>query len=398
MFSRLSCLAALALAGLSVAQDLGVPLSWRKFSNNRTQAEIIGISQGAIAYMFPQLNSAKAEFNGIGYWQSGNVWASMANHDYRAGSSAYASQVIPGLNTAFSLYVNYDQWGPNSVRARSQSLFVLVVVPVRVRSPSLFALVASELLLTNLLSVITQDVANAGRIATKKSSFRGTCEGKTMAGGVFWRANDDDLGINSITTGLYLTLSAYLAEATGDSKYTNAAILSANWIKTLNMRDDYIALDGIGAGDCGRSSAGWLFTYNTGKFVEGLNVLADVTGDGQWKSLATYAANAAMKTGAWQGSNGIITEGASPSSNNDGVGFKSILIRGLDEAYMRRQHDNEALRILIHSYVCVQLNALLDLAATGYTYSSAWAGPPQAFTTWGQMAALDVFVAAIHAA
>ncbi|KAI3997963.1 hypothetical protein K525DRAFT_275820, partial [Schizophyllum commune Loenen D] len=89
-------------------------------------------------------------------------------------------------------------------------------------------------------------------------------------------------------------------------------------------------------------------------FLEGLNVLADVTGDGQWKSLATYAANAAMKTSAWQGSNGIITEGASPSANNDGVGFKSILIRGLDEAYMRRQHDNEALRILIHSYVCVQ--------------------------------------------
>ncbi|KAL1702215.1 glycoside hydrolase family 76 protein [Schizophyllum commune] len=395
MFSRLSCLAALALAGLSVAQDLGVPLSWRKFSNNRTQAEIIGISQGAIAYMFPQLNSATAEFNGIGYWQSGNVWASMANHDYRSGGSAYASQVIPGLNTAFNLHANYDQWGYND-----DAMWWATAAYYGYRAYGDQGLLDHAIKTWEHVStyVITQDVANAGRISTKKSSFKGTCEGKTMAGGVFWRANDDDLGINSITTGLYLTLSAYLAEATGDSKYTNAAILSANWIKTLNMRDDYIALDGIGAGDCGRSSKDWLFTYNTGKFLEGLNVLADVTGDGQWKSLATYAANAAMKTGAWQGSNGIITEGASPSANNDGVGFKSILIRGLDEAYMRRQHDNEALRILIHSYVCVQLNALLDLAATGYTYSSAWAGPPQAFTTWGQMAALDVFVAAIHAA
>ncbi|TRM58168.1 hypothetical protein BD626DRAFT_573803 [Schizophyllum amplum] len=98
------------------------------------------------------------------------------------------------------------------------------------------------------------------------------------------------------------------------------------------------------------------------------------------------------------GSDGVITEGASPDSSNDGVGFKSILLRALDEAYNRRQGDNEALRILIHSYVCVQFNALLDLAATGYTYSSAWAGPPQGFTTWGQMAALDVLVAAIHAA
>ena len=37
--------------------------------------------------------------------------ASMANHDYRSGGSAYASQVIPGLNTAFNLHANYDQWG-----------------------------------------------------------------------------------------------------------------------------------------------------------------------------------------------------------------------------------------------------------------------------------------------
>ena len=35
----------------------------------------------------------------------------MANHDYRSGGSAYASQVIPGLNTAFNLHANYDQWG-----------------------------------------------------------------------------------------------------------------------------------------------------------------------------------------------------------------------------------------------------------------------------------------------
>jgi len=33
-------------------------------------------------------------------------------------------------------------------------------------------------------------------------------------------------------------------------------------------------------------------------------------------------AAAAMKSAPWQGSDGIITEGASPDSNNDGVGFK----------------------------------------------------------------------------
>ena len=33
-------------------------------------------------------------------------------------------------------------------------------------------------------------------------------------------------------------------------------------------------------------------------------------------------AAAAMKNGPWQGSNGVITEGASPNEANDGVYFK----------------------------------------------------------------------------
>jgi hypothetical protein len=42
-------------------------------------------------------------------------------------------------------------------------------------------------------------------------------------------------------------------------------------------------------------------------------------------SRATNVAVAGMKNAPWQGSNGVITEGASPSSNNDGVYFKCKL-------------------------------------------------------------------------
>ncbi|KAK7033925.1 hypothetical protein VNI00_012549 [Paramarasmius palmivorus] len=229
----------------------------------------------------------------------------------------------------------------------------------------------------------------------------------------------DDQAINSVTTGLYLTindtisLSAFLAEITSDGKYQDAAILSANWIKNHNINGDNIVLDTVNGHDCGRSSADWLFTYNSGKYVEGLSVLAAITGDAQWTSLYTTIANSAMKTNHWGGSDGIITEGASPSQNNDGVGFKAIFIRGLHEAFERSS--NNDLKILIHSYIDVQAssisinvmpnfanphfqyNALLDLAANGSSYSSSWTGPPQDFTTWGQLAALDVLVSAVNA-
>lgn len=84
-------------------------------------------------------------------------------------------------------------------------------------------------------------------------------------------------------------------------------------------------------------------------------------------------ANAAMKTTDWEGSNGVITEGADNSANGDGIGFKgenvhvtlmrgkcltqviiAVFIRGLHEAYQRSH--NSAFQILIHSYLDVQVS------------------------------------------
>ncbi|KAJ3875406.1 glycosyl hydrolase family 76-domain-containing protein [Lentinula edodes] len=129
---------------------------------------------------------------------------------------------------------------------------------------------------------------------------------------------------------LYTTLSAYLAETTGDSTYTAAATLSAQWIQNLQISSSGIVLDGVSGADCTCTAASWLFTYNSGKYIEGLSVLKDVTGAAIWKSLMTNITAAAVKSPVWQGSNGIITEGASKTSDNDGVGFKAQRITYTD--------------------------------------------------------------------
>ncbi|KXN83969.1 Mannan endo-1,6-alpha-mannosidase DCW1 [Leucoagaricus sp. SymC.cos] len=380
------------LPALGFAQDLGVPLSWRKFSNNRTLGERVSIAQNGINAILPQLNSDIGEFNGIGYWQSGNVWTAMANQDRFAGTTTNQAHVVNNLNKVFSLRTNYDQFG----YFNDDALWWAQAAIEGYRAYKDNNLLSHAVATWNHVSnyVITQAQANAGSNPNKNFQLSGQCEGSTMAGGVFWRPTTDDQSVNSITTGLYISTSALLAEITGDSKYMNAAILSAQWIQNHNLNSNNIVLDTVNGHDCSRSPASWLFTYNSGKFLEGLSVLADVTGDSQWRSLMVTIAAAAMKNAPWQGSDGIITEGASPSSNNDGVGFKAIFIRGLCEVFQRNPSNN-ALRILIHSYGDVQYNALLDLAANGNTYSSNWLGPPQNFTTWGQLAALDVLVSNI---
>jgi len=370
-----------------------VPLSWRKFNNTRPLNERVTISQDAINAITPQLNTAIGEFNGIGYWQSGNVWTAMANQDRFTGTTVNKAQVVNNLNLVFGLRQNYDQFGFND-----DALWWAQAAIAGYRAYKDNNLLSHAVAVWNHVSnfVVTPSQAASGQNPNKSFQLVGQCDGVTMAGGVFWRPTSDDQSINSITTGLYITTSALLAEITGDSKYTNAAIASAQWIQNHNINADHIVLDTVNGHDCSRSPSTWLFTYNSGKFIEGLSVLADVTNNSQWRSLMVTIVAAAVKSSAWQGSDGIITEGASTTQNNDGVGFKAIFIRGLCEAFARNP-SNQDLRILLHSYVDVQYNALLDLAANGDTYSSNWHGPKQNFTTWGQLAALDVLGSAIVA-
>ncbi|KIY44059.1 endo-1,6-alpha-mannosidase [Fistulina hepatica ATCC 64428] len=372
-------------------QNLSVPPDWREPSTNRTYDERVQIAQDAINAIIPQLDAETASFNGIGYWQSGNVFSAMAIQDQIVGTSTNQDLVVDGLNTAWSLYTDYDQygtmmmpcggpWGP-SMRTRRTMILAYF-------SPTFVIL----LFLNVYTSVITEAVASSGQMSGKDFTVNGTCDGVSMVGGVFWQPTSDGTAVNSITTGL----SAALAEATGNDTYIAAAVQSATWIRDCNMNEDYIVLDTVDGETCIRSSATELFTYNSGKYIEGLSYLKDMTEDDTWEWLMVNITAAAVNCSAWEGDNGVITEGASPDSNNDGVGFKAIFIRGFGSAF-RRTSCYAKYENLIHSYIDVQYNALLELAANGSTYSSSWLGPPQAFTTWGQLASLDVLTAAIFA-
>ena len=85
----------------------------------------------------------------------------------------------------------------------------------------------------------------------------------------------------------------------------------------------------------------------------------------------SYVVAGGTKGAPWQGDDGIITEAAGDTSNNDNAGFKGIaqiilgfsdtltsriavLIRGLNEAFVRNQDDWD-FQVLIHSYIDVQV-------------------------------------------
>ncbi|KZV81574.1 hypothetical protein EXIGLDRAFT_779567 [Exidia glandulosa HHB12029] len=62
-------------------------------------------------------------------------------------------------------------------------------------------------------SQITQDQAKTGITPVRPAPIQGQCNGKSTAGGVFWRSECSertDMDANVVTTGLFETLSAYL--------------------------------------------------------------------------------------------------------------------------------------------------------------------------------------------
>ncbi|KAG6867346.1 hypothetical protein C0993_004154 [Termitomyces sp. T159_Od127] len=83
----------------------------QKPSNSRPLSELITISQNAIDAILPQLGPGTGEFNGLGYWQSGNVWSATANHDKFANTVTFESSVAENLRNVFSLWPNYDKFG-----------------------------------------------------------------------------------------------------------------------------------------------------------------------------------------------------------------------------------------------------------------------------------------------
>ncbi|KIJ65236.1 hypothetical protein HYDPIDRAFT_111166 [Hydnomerulius pinastri MD-312] len=378
-------------AGSVLGQDLSVPSTWREPENKYNLAQRIATSQNALDSLLPELNETIGYFNVLGYWQGGNVFSAMANEDYVTHLPLYQGVVTTYLNKAFALYADY------STQYNDDALWWATACYYAYRAygdANLLSHAVQTWENVKTFQISPQDAASDS-IPTKSFPIMGTCDGKTMAGGVFWRPVANDTAVNSVTTGL----SAYLAELTGNCTYTDSAIAAATWMQTLNMNSDGIALDTINANDCSRSPATELFTYNSGKLIEGLSVLSDVTGDESWRDFMTNTVAAAVKTNVWQGANGVITEGGDTEADSDVVGFKTILIRSLHEAW-RRSAENPEMQNLIKSYTNVQYNALLELASTENLpwrwYSSEWAGPqPTNFTGWGQLAALDVLVSVI---
>ncbi|KAI0314756.1 hypothetical protein OF83DRAFT_1085431 [Amylostereum chailletii] len=192
-----------------------------------------------------------------------------------------------------------------------------------------------------------------------------------------------DTSADAPAVGAFMVLSAYLYEERKDSKYLNAATLSATFINNT-LYQSGVVVNGYNLVTCVADKS-LIESHYSGFFVEGLAVIANVTGDETWFELLNTVVASTVKTTQWTRADGVITEG--------------IFIRGLHEARVRSDR-NSAMALLIDSYTNVQINAILAVANKDRPlYSSNWAVVKTSATATygGTIAALDVFNSALDA-
>ena len=156
----------------------------------------------------------------------------------------------------------------------------------------------------------------------------------------------------------------------------------------------------------------WALTYDTGQTIAAAVALYETFEAFPNQSISSVdplgiactLAQAAMIRPDWINENGILDGrewpgDKSPDKRDDGVGFKSVLVRSLAKLYrvLHRNQLQQALQTDIESFIRRQYDSNRNNNTNDQgQYGPLWTGPFEVPTSHSQMAVLDV-MAAMHA-
>ncbi|EJD35438.1 hypothetical protein AURDEDRAFT_154866, partial [Auricularia subglabra TFB-10046 SS5] len=380
--------------GVGGGLDYSIPSGWKQITIDKSYPELNGVAQKAIDVLKSSYwpDPAKIKFD----WQVGTTVSSIAYKDMVAGTKQNHDYVKAALQAAKN---NNEHFDPFCFNDDAQWWGTAAMYAYRAYGDQEFLGWATDVWNWVAPSQITPEQAASGTTPVRLTPFKGQCNGKSTAGGVWWRAEcseKTDMDVNVITTSLFETLSAYLAEATKDPKYVEAAKNAYEFVMAHLMKEDpNIPIDTLMMADCAVHD--WIFTYNTGKFVEGATVLSRVSGDAKYKEQALKTVVDAVKKGKWNDEQGRITEGQGGDPKEGGTTrqFKSIFLRALTEVG-RREYRNKELKALLKTYVNIQWDTITTTGTDGKgNYGVVWKGP--FVPAWsGQANVIDALAAGVE--
>ncbi|PBK61067.1 hypothetical protein ARMSODRAFT_944313 [Armillaria solidipes] len=367
------------------AQDLTPSTLWKNPNITSSKDDRIRIASAAIdkAVSMLQLNG---QFNDSTYDIPGRLYAQMAEFDRLTNGTKYkqtlkqcfvlAESISPDfLTTLITDGLNYGY-----AAARASTAY---------RDPDFIALAVTSWT-TARRYTISKEQAVSGAIDIKQSKLSSSCQGTTLMGGTYFSTDPTDAYLYSMASGFFLVVSALLAEATSNKTYLDAAIESANFIQShlLNPSNTVMAfLSSDSSQSCSMDTSA--YSQNTGIFIEGLVILADITRNTSTEALLRSVIVAVITNTSWQGLDGILTV------NSDGGHY---IVRAFAALYERNTTTSN-LREYIKEYIGVQYNAVIEKATSGGSniYGIPWTGPlSTAFSGENQTVAVSALLGGIQ--
>ncbi|KAK0504473.1 hypothetical protein EDD18DRAFT_1133938 [Armillaria luteobubalina] len=362
------------LMASGAAQDLTPSISWRKPNITSSKDDRINIASAAIEKASTMLQSSWF-FNDSLHVTEFRIYAQMAEIDRLTNQTRYRQT----LKQCFTLAESYEssmnlEYGYAAVRA--------------------YAAYQDQDFLDRAVTswtfarqyTISQEQAALGTMDVKRFNIPSSCNGATMAGGTFYNTDANNTDI----FGLSSSVSALLAEVTSNQTYLDAAIESASFIQShlLNPSSNIAWYSMSTNGTCSLQPED--VSYDSGIFIEGLAVLANITHNVSTETLLRSTVVAVVTNTQWQGLDGIINSSASFPA-----GY--YIVRALATLYERNTTLSD-LREYTKEYIGVQYNAVIDLATSGGSnVYGLWTGPSStSFSSDNQTIAISTLLSAIQ--
>ncbi|KAK7688566.1 hypothetical protein QCA50_008104 [Cerrena zonata] len=385
-----------AFLPLSLSQGYSVPSNWVNTTSSLSRAERVQLAQKVLDTLNTGYDTSAGQTSNLGFGQNANLLSAMAIHDSIISSKDNYNATTDRLTLTMPNLPPHTQ---GSVSNDPLMWGLTAIYAYRAYHERHFLDTAITIWDSLTVWMISPTDAQNGSHPLKNATFQSTCNGATIAGGVFYDIQKkNDVGVNAGTVGAYMALSAYLYEITSNRTYHDSADLTRAFIQTqLYNEIGHYVKDSLGLANCKYNNL--VLTYNSGLYLEALSVFANATGNPTLAEQADQLALSSMMSSTWTGTNGVILEGPPNAADNSNfaAAYKGMLIRALFEHLSRRPRDSDIAK-LISAFLTVQFNALLNNARNTTTnwYSPLWSGPPpvQMFP-WGQLAAIDALNSAI---
>ncbi|KAK0482987.1 hypothetical protein EDD18DRAFT_1362252 [Armillaria luteobubalina] len=394
---------------LSGAQDLTPSPLWKAstaFYFTRNANDRIAIASAALDKAVSMLQP-NGQFNDSTLDIPDRLYAQMAEFDRLTNQTTYNQTLKQCLVLAESISPGFLT---TSVRSLSCKYFRTTDIPLlnygyaaaraynAYQDPDFIPLAVTSWT-TAKQYTISKEQAISGTINVKKSEIAPSCQGVPLTG-VGQSTDPTDAYLYSLASGFFLVVSALLAEATSNQTYLDAAIESATFIQSHLLNPSNTVMDFLSSNTSQHCSLDTsAFSTNTGIFVEGLVILADITCNTSTEALLQSVIVTMTTNLSWQELDGIL-DGAyvfcdciSQSSllyfngevNSDGGHY---IVRALAALYERNMTSSN-LREYIKEYIGMQYNAVIEKTTLGGSniYGIPWTGPPRTMfsssTTFG---------------